>query len=229
LIPGQNTVYQRLPKYKTSMKNKFVSSLRCQFVGRGLLLAFAALLCASVSAQNLLKNGSFESPIDPVGSSGTTNWALVYAYGGPADFAVANRNTEACKSTDPVYPGGSWGAAFRPNHCSYMHAYHKQIVTGLTPGTSYTLSGYMHTGYANNKVHVYIQMYGGTDGTNLVTIPEATETRIQYYLTNTASTNGQIEVRVGLRLQEIPVWGDEDPKFVKSEGWFDVFSLTPTP
>jgi hypothetical protein len=210
------------------MKKNSLFSLRCQIMGRGLLLAIAAFLCASVNAQNLLKNGSFESPIDPAGSSGTTNWALVYAYGGPADFAFANRNTEASRTTDPVYPGGSWGAAFRPNHCSYMHAYHKQIATGLTPGASYTLSGYMHTGYDNNKVHVYIAMFGGADS-SIVISNRATETPTQYFMTNTASGGGQIEVRVGLRLQEIPVWGDEDPKFVKSEGWFDVFSLTPTP
>ena len=211
------------------MKNKLLFPLHSQYAARGLLLGLAFLLGASLNAQNLLKNGSFENPIDPPGSSGTTNWTLVYAYGGPADFAYADRTTEACKPTDPVYPGGSWGAAFRPNHCEYMHAYHKQIVTGLTNGARYTLSGYMHTGYENNKLHVYIEMYGGADGTTLVTIAEATKTRTQYFLTNTASTSGQIEVRVGLRLQEIPAWGGEDPKFVKCEGWFDVFSLTPTP
>jgi hypothetical protein len=232
LIPGQNTVYQHLPKYKVPMKNKFLFSFRSQFGALGVFLGLAFLFCASLNAQDLLKNGSFENPIDPEGSSGTTNWTVVYAYGGPADFAYADRTTEACKSSHVGFAdGGSWGAAFRPNHCEYMHAYHKQIVTGLTNGASYTLSGYMHTGYtANGKNHVYIQMYGGSDGTTLVTIPEATTSRTQYFLTNTASTGGQIEVRVGLRIQpEIPAWGDEDPKFVKCEGWFDLFESTKNP
>lgn len=213
------------------MKNKFLFPLRYQFAARGLFLGLTFLLCASLNAQNLLKNGSFENPIDPPGSSGTTNWALVYAYGGPADFAYADRTTEGCKSSHVGFAdGGSWGAAFRPAHAEYMHAYHKQVVTGLTNGASYTLSGYMHTGYAMNKLHVYIEMYGGSDGTTLVTIPEATQTRTQYFLTNTASASGQVEVRVGLRIQpEIPAWGEEDPKFVKCEGWFDLFELIPTP
>jgi hypothetical protein len=210
------------------MKNKLLSSFRSQLVAGGLFLAFAFVLCASVNAQNLLKNGSFESPIDPPGSDGTTNWALVYAYGGSADFAYADRVTEACLSTDPNYPGGSWGAGFRPNHCEYMHAYHKQVVTGLTSGASYTLSGYMHTGYENNNLFVYIAMFGGADGLTIVS-NRATGTRTNYFMTNTASASGQIEVRVGLRQKEIPEWGEEDPKFVKCEGWFDVFSLTPTP
>ena len=211
------------------MKNKILFSLRSQSAARGLFLGLAFLLCASVNAQNLLKNGSFENPIDPEGSSGTTNWTVVYAYGGPDDFAYADRTTEACKPDDPVYPGGTWGAAFRPCHAEFAHAYHKQIVTGLTNGASYTLSGWMHTGYDNGNLDVYIEMYGGPDGTTLVTIPHATTTTTQYFLTNTAGASGQIEVRVGEVLNEFNSWGDEDPKFVKSEAWFDVFSLTPTP
>ena len=211
------------------MKNTCLSSFRSQFAAQGLFLGLAFLLCASVNAQNLLRNASFENPIDPVGSSGTTNWTLVYAYGGPADFAYADRTTEACKPDDPTYPGGSWGAAFRANHAEYAHAYHKQIVTGLTSGASYTLSGYMHTAYDNGKLDVYIEMYGGPGGTTLVTIPHATQTRTKYFLTNTASASGQIEVRVGLHQQAYANWNSEDPKFVRSAGWFDVFSLTPTP
>jgi len=210
------------------MKNKFPLSFFRQLSGWRLLLAFAVLLSASASAQNLLKNASFENPIDPPGSSGTTNWALVYAYGGPGDFAYADRTTEANYPGDSTYPGGTMGAAFRPNHCYFMHAYHKQIVTGLTPGGSYTLSGYMHKGYDNDKLNVYIAMFGGADGSTVVS-NTATGDRTKYFMTNIASAGGQIEVRVGLRLQEFSAWGDEDPKFVKSEGWFDVFSLTPTP
>ena len=215
---------QRLPKHKAPMNNKSWFSLFTQSALRGLLPGLAFLLCASVPAQNLLKNGSFENPIDPEGSSGTTNWTVVYVYGGPADFAYADRSTEACKSDD----GGSYGAAFRPNHCWHMHAYHKQVVTNLTPGAKYTLSGYMHMGYDNDKVSVYIAMYGGSDGTTVIS-NRGTATRTLYSLTNTASTSGQIEVRVGERLEPFGAWGDEDPKSVKSEGWFDLFSLTPTP
>jgi hypothetical protein len=194
----------------------------------GTALAVALFLCASAGAQNLLKNFSFEDPIDPPGSAGLTNWALVYAYGGPADFAYADRTTEANKSTDPTYPGGSWGAAFRPLHDSYAHAYHHQIVTNLTPGARYVLSGYMHTGFDNPKFDVYINMFGGPDGTTVVS-NRATTTRIQYFMTNTASATGRIEVRVGLNKHDTYVSTVGDVKWAKSEGWFDVYSLTLAP
>jgi hypothetical protein len=206
------------------MKNKVLFPFRSRFSAVGVFLGLAFFLCASVSAQNLLKNGSFENPIDPPGWSGTTNWTLVYAYGGPADFAYAERSTEACKSDD----GGSWGAAFRPNHAEDVHAYHRQIVTNLTAGAKYTLSGYMHTGFDNNKVNAYIAMFGGPDGSTVIS-NRGTATRTLYYMTNTASASGQIEVRVGLHQQAYGAWNDQDPKFVKAEGWFDLFSLTPTP
>jgi hypothetical protein len=209
------------------MKNKLLFSFHSQTAARGWFFGFALFLCASVSGQNLLKNGSFESPIDPVGSDGTTNWALVYVYGSPADFAYADRTTEGCFPDTNAPTKGSWGAAFRPSHQWFCHAYHKQIVSGLTPGTSYTLSGYMHTGYDNDQMAVYIAMFGGADGSTIVS-NRATEFRTQYFMTNTASTSGQIEVRVGLN-KKYMTFGIEDPKFVKCEGWFDVFSLTPTP
>ena len=189
----------------------------------GRVAAFGLALGLSANAQ-LLKNGSFESPIDPPGSAGLTNWTTVYVYGGPTDFAYADRTTEACKSDD----GGSWGAAFRPIHCWHVHAYHKQIVTNLTPNAKYTLSGYMHMGYDNAKLDVYIAMLGGTDGLTVVS-NRGTGTRTLYNLTNTASAGGQIEVRVGEHQTPYGAWGDEDPKFVKAEGWFDLFSLTLTP
>ena len=74
---------------KTAMKNKFLSSPRYQLAARGLLLGCAWLLLGSASAQNLLKNPGFESPLDPwdpLGlSGGKTNWTLVYVDGGPGD------------------------------------------------------------------------------------------------------------------------------------------------
>jgi hypothetical protein len=210
------------------MKIKPLFSLRLLSATREVLLGCIVLLCVSSNAQNLLKNASFENPIDPEGSSGTTNWTVVYAYGGPGDFAYADRTSEACWPDDPTYPGGVWGAAFRINHDSYSHAYHKQIITGLTPGASYKLSGYMHCGFDNAKFDVYIAMLGGAGGTAVVS-NRATDTRTKYVMVNTASTSGQIEVRVGLNKKDTFVSEVGDAKFTKSTGWFDVFSLTPTP
>jgi hypothetical protein len=194
---------------------------------RRLFLGLALIVCASVNGQNLLKNGSFESPIDPEGAPGTNNWTPAFVYGGPADFAYVDRTTEANKPNDPVYPGGYFGAAIRPLHSWWCHAYHKQLVTGLTPGASYTLSGYMHTGFDNAKLDVYIAMLGGPN-LSVIVSNRATTTRTQYFMTNTASASGEIEVRLGLRKRDMTS-SVEDPKWVKCEGWWDVFALTPTP
>jgi len=216
------------------MKNTFLFSPRQQFAGWGLLLGCAFLLCASASAQNLLKNGSFESPIDPEGSSGTTNWVVVYAHGTAAEWLYADRTTEAGIKNDPDYPGGYFGAAFGTRHWSWTHAYHKQIVTGLTPGASYTLSGYMWHGFDNNKVVAYIAMLGGPDGSTVVSnmsthTSKQPLTDVHYFLTNTASSNGEIEVRLGLNQGQYAVVDAGQAKWYSGTAWFDVFALTPTP
>jgi len=217
------------------MKNKFLYSARHRFLGRGLLLACGFFLCASASAQtNLLKNGSFESPIDPEGSAGTNNWVVVYAQGTSAEFLYADRTTEANKFNDtnnfvfpPEVSGGNYGAAFGTRHWWRAHAFHKQIVTGLTPGASYTMRGYMHCGLDNNHCNPYIAMFGGPDGSTVVS-NRGTTTRTLYFMTNTASTKGEIEVRVGLN--QTP-YSNVDPgqaKWYSGTAWFDVFSLTLT-
>jgi len=218
------------------MKIKFLFSPRSRFVGRGLLLGCAILLCASTGAQtNLLKNGLFEGPIDPEGASGTTNWVVVFAHGTAADFLYADRTTEANKPNDtndlvtpPEVSGGYYGAAFGARHWSWAHAYHKQVVTGLTPGASYTLRGYMHCGFDNNKCNPYIAMLGGADGSTVVS-NRGTTTRTLYFMTNTASDSGQIEVRVGLNQGKYAVVDAGQAKWYNGTAWFDVFSLTPTP
>jgi len=218
------------------MKNKSLFSLRQQFVGVGLLFGCAVLLCASAGAQNLLKNGSFENPIDPEGSSGTTNWVVVYAHGAASDWLYADRTTESCIRQAPDYPDptGNFGASFGTRHWSWTHAYHKQIVTGLTPGASYTLSGYMWHGFDNNKVNAYIALLGGPDRSiavsnrSTITVKQPL-TDIHYFLTNTASTNGEIEVRLGLNQGLYAVVDPGQAKWYSGTAWFDCFTLTPTP
>ncbi len=190
--------------------------------------ALAILLCAPVGAQttNLLKNFSFEDPIDPPGADGTTNWTTVYAYGGPADFAYAGRNTEGCKSTDETFPGGSFGAAFRAIHDGLAHAYHKQVVTNLVPGANYLLTGYLHKDpkFNNDKYVPYIVLIGSLGMVSNI----ATTTREQYSLLNKATANGTIEVRVGM-YKDTFVSTVGDCKFSKAQGWMDVMCLTRVP
>ena len=86
---------------RSFMKTTSLISLCSQRAARGVVLGCASLLVMTTSAQNLLKNGDFESPLDPWDptglTGGKTNWALVYdpTSGGPGTFAMKGRSTES--------------------------------------------------------------------------------------------------------------------------------------
>ena len=171
----------------------------------GLLPCLVWLAGVSVNAQNFVKNPDFEEPL------GSNNWTVVYVYGGPSDFAVHDRTTIAHKDKVP----GTWdghpnfldvyGAEFQPYHDGKMHAYFKQTVSGLQPGSNYVVSCWMvhFTDLSTNTVLVYLEAMGGPAG-NVSRLspyvykycnnnPSAWE---MYAVTNSASANGQIEVRL---------------------------------
>ena len=152
-----------------------------------------------------MKNPDFEEPL------GSNNWSVVYVYGGPSDFAVHDRTTIAHKDKVP----GTWdghpnyldvyGAEFQPYHDGKMHAYFKQSVTGLKPGSNYVVSCWMvhFTELSTNTVLVYLEALGGPAGNVSRTTPYVTQycnnnpsAWQMYAVTNTASTSGQIEVRL---------------------------------
>jgi hypothetical protein len=210
---------------KSSMKNIFLSSYRYVLAAGGLFLGLAFLLCASASAQELLKNGDFESPIP--GLDPTDNWTLVYVDGGPADFSIAGRTTEAS------YCCGGRGAHLRGNNPHFAHAYFKQVVTNLTEGASYTLNILkMRAGfkYADEgpspKLKVYASMISGSSS-NAV---HGYSTNIgPYSLTITAAATRQIEVQLHMWHGVLPAEVSEDYKTSKTSGWFDRLSLTLAP
>ncbi len=152
-----------------------------------------------------MKNPDFEEPL------GTNNWTVVYVYGGPSDFATHDRTTIAHKDKVP----GTWdgdpnyldvyGAEFQPYHDGKMHAYFKQTVAGLKPGSNYVVSCWMvhFTDLSTNTVMVYLEALGGPGGNISRKTPYVTkycnnhpENWARYSVTNTASTNGQIEVQL---------------------------------
>jgi hypothetical protein len=203
------------------MKNKLLSSFRCPIAAPRFLLGCALLLGASASAQ-LLKNGDFESPLDPWDpaglSGGQTNWTLVYASGGPGDFALHERTAQASRHE----PNGN-GAQLRPKTDFWCGAYFKQTVSNLTPGNSYVVSGYINTLWSSPKLDVYIETVGGST----VRSPTAATKWNLYSVTNTASSGGTLEVR--LRLDKQPtVWcpavGQE--KYWTTDAMFDDFTMT---
>ena len=214
------------------MKNIFLPSFRYQPSAGGLLLGLAFLLSVSASAQNLLKNGSFEIPF-PV-SDPTAGWALVYVDGGPGDFAIAGQTTEASAPDLPTHTalGGGRGAQFRAATWNYAHAYFNQVVTNLTPGAVYRLNitkmksafKYTDEGPAVRQ-KVYTCMISGSSS-NAV---HGYSTNIgPYSLTITAGTS-QIEVQLHMWKDAMTEDIAEDFKSFKCMAYFDEYSLTQTP
>jgi hypothetical protein len=169
------------------------------------LLLFALLASGLASAQNYVRNPDFQEPL------GTNNWTVVFVYGGPPDFSICDRTTIAHKDKVP----GTWdgepnyldvyGAEFQPYHDAKMWAYFKQTVSGLKPGSNYVVSAWIVQFEAlyTNKVQVYMEAMGGPNGTLSRTTPNVYKACnnkptnwAMYSVTNTASNNGEIEVRL---------------------------------
>jgi hypothetical protein len=207
------------------MKNIFLPSFRCAPAAGGLFLGLAFLLCASAVAQELLKNGDFESPF-PV-SDPTAGWTLVFADGGPDDFAIAGPSTEASRCC------GGLGAHLRPNNWNYAHAYFRQVVTNLTAGATYTLNiQKMKAGdkWADEGPSPILKVYASMISGSASNAVHGFSTNIgPYSLAITCGASGQIEVRLNMWKRSMSNENPEDMKHEKCSGWFDDFSLTLTP
>lgn len=204
------------------MKSKLLLFRRCRFAAQGWLLGLSLLTWSSVSAQNLLKNPDFEEPLGP------DNWTIVYTgvvdpttASWPlectrSDFYIAGRTRLAHKDMTP----GTWdgqdstgtnywskfGLHFCAAHDWLMHAYARQVVSGLMPGSNYTASCWM-TQFDPNattaKIEVYMEVLGGPTGTVskrtpfvYTTVLGSPEAWTRYDVTHTASDSGQIEIRL---------------------------------
>lgn len=170
-----------------------------------LCVSAAVFSTFSVTAQNFVRNPDFEEPLS------TNNWTVVYVYGGPPDFSIHDRTTIAHKDKVP----GTWdgdpnyldvyGAEFQPYHDSKMHAYFKQVVTGLQASSNYVISCWMvqFLDIYTDKVQVYMETFGGPAGTTSKATPNVYKFCnnnpsgwAKYSVTNTASNSGQIEVQL---------------------------------
>jgi hypothetical protein len=175
-----------------------------------LLAAIAALTMAMggrAAAANLVTNPGFESPIDPA-------WTIEYVFGGPSDFLVKDRATVAEHS-------GDYGLYFRNMHDGTMHAYARQVVTGLTPGASYAVSVWMKHVWDRTDVYdVYMEALGGSASQ---TSPASTATYAQYTLAQTADSSGKVEIRLHFNKFS------DTTDYEIAEGYFDDVSLAPVP
>ncbi len=178
-------------------------------------------------AQNLLQNPGFENPIDPEGSSGTTNWTIVYQYGNAEDFSVAGRSTAASSGA-----GSSFGGHIRARHGWFAHAYLKQVVTGLTEGATYTLTcGRMESGfkYTDEGDPPSLSVFASAiSGSSSNAVHGYSTNSGPHSLSITCSASQQIEVQLHVS-KKFMTEGIEDVKYLKCSGWFDNISLTLTP
>jgi hypothetical protein len=192
------------------MKTKFFYV--CQATSLGLLLGLAWPTAGTAAARNLVRNPAFEEPLGP------DNWTVVYDDCGPFDFLIAGRSTMANKDAVPgtwdADPPGSTnylskqGGHFAPNYCNgLMHGCFKQVVANLRPGAEYNCSAWM-VQYTRNdnylaRSQVWMEVLGGPN----LSVPRQTPYVMdnannnpagwkQYALTNTASQNGEIEIRL---------------------------------
>jgi hypothetical protein len=195
----------------------------------GIFLGLVLLLGNSASAQNLLKNGDFESPF-PV-TDPTAGWAVVFPGGADGDYtdwAIAGRTKAASRVT------GGHGAHLRPNNWGTVHAYFTQVVTNLTPGAVYRLdiqkmrSNFKYTdeGGASALQKVYAAIISGTSSN---AVHGYSTNNGPYSLTITCAPTRRIEVQLHNWKRYMSNESAEDMKHAKCSAWFDDVSLTLVP
>lgn len=208
------------------MKNGFLTSTSCRRAAGGLILGLGLLTCVTMSAQELLKNGNFESafPVDDP----TAGWAVVFRggyYGDYADWAIAGQTLAASRVM------GGHGAHLRPNNWGTVEAYFKQVVTNLTPGASYTLTIQKMRAqfdYADGLVQQQVYMSAVSGSTSNVVFGGSTSNG-PHTLTIICDASGRIEVQLHNYKRYMTNEGAEDMKHAKASAWFDDCSLTLTP
>jgi len=225
------------------MKNKLQFLSRCRLAALG-WLAGLALLCGTASAQNFVKNPSFEDPLGP------DNWTVEYTGVTVGPAAAANRPTNSCANDflihgrtchahkdlgkpssgvwdgDPTY-WNKFGAHLKPNHNWLCHAYFKQVVTNLTPNASYSISAWITQWGRTDVSLVYLEALGGLGSkkTPYVTADARNNPAgwQRYAVTNTADANGQIEVQLHLcKNTSTANW-----VYLESNAFFDDVAVVP--
>ncbi len=152
---------------------------------KSLLVVVVALATGSQVSANLLTNPGFEDPIGP-------EWTFTIVSGPSVSWASG-------VSSAIVHSGlNSYYMAYGPTNLT-GEAYLQQSLTGLTPGDTYTVSGWLYFGWRADKDCASIQAEGGgtpvqapLKGANVVGSWQ------QYALFQTADAGGNLTVKLDL-------------------------------
>lgn len=167
-------------------------------------------MCGMASAQ-LLSNGGFE---DPIG----TEWAFTI------DSGSSNLWT-ATQSASVVHSGSySFYMAYGPTDPT-GRAHLDQVLSGLIPGQTYIVSGWIYHVWRADRVWSYVQALGGGSATNA---PAKGSNVVgswqQYTVTQTADSGGNLTVR--LYVDKYLATANNDKI---AHAYFDDVSVQPVP
>ncbi len=146
-----------------------------------LVTATAMIVTGQVSG-NLITNGGFE---DPIG----TEWAYTRVSGSATSWSYGRSNA--------VVRSGAYSYMLKFGSIAEMgKSYVEQVVSGLTPGDFYAISGWIYMDWRATKATAFIQVLGGGDP---VQAPEqgknTDDTWEQWALSQMADSSGNLTVR----------------------------------
>ena len=150
-----------------------------------LFVVLVALAAGSQASANLLTNPGFEDPVGP-------EWTFTILSGDPTNW------TSGASSAYLHSGANSYGIAYGPV-ATTGKAYVEQILSGLTPGDGYDVSGWLYFGWRADKDWAYIEALGGGAA---VQAPAKAANVVgswqQYTLSQTADAGGNLTVRLYL-------------------------------
>jgi len=150
-----------------------------------LLAVAAALTTAGQVSANYITNPGFE---DPIGSE----WTFTRVSG------TATKWSSGVSSTSVHSGAKSYGMSFGPV-AELGEAYVSQVVSGLTPGVSYDISGWINLNWRATKATAFIQVLGGGDPVQAPVEGGNTDNTWQEWaLAQTADSSGNLTVRLYL-------------------------------
>jgi hypothetical protein len=178
------------------------------------LVVVVTLAMASQVSASLLTNPGFE---DPLGSE----WTFTVLAGDAALWACQQSSVRTHSGSSSLV------MAFGPTN-AVGKAYVEQVVSGLTPGVSYDIGGWINLDWQNNKVAAFMEVLGGGAAVQApVQAPRVLNTNDvweEWTLSQTPDASGNLTVRLYVNKYGTTAGGDKT-----AVAYFDDIVVTPEP